>query len=182
MTWTNLTSGGIYSGVNTSTLGITGVTISMNGYLYHLIVTDICGTYTTQNAAITIKNQPTASISASDNTLCGATNQSALVSINFTGTAPWTVTYTTNNGTLTSSTITTSSNPYTFPFTTNSSTQNTSYAITTVNDANGCPNTTVSGTSINVVSVNPSIVVTNPSVSCSNVNITLPAITAGSLS
>ena len=181
VTWSNLALGSIYSGVTTTSLGITGVTSGMNGYLYRLVVTDVCGTYTTSSASITIKPQPTATISASDNTLCGATNQSATVSINFTGTAPWTVTYTTNTGTISTSTVTTSSNPYTFTFSTNASTPNTSYSISTINDANGCPNTSVSGTSINVVGINPNIITTNPATTCSNANITLPAVTAGSV-
>jgi hypothetical protein len=181
VTWSNLSLGSIYSGVTTTSLGITGVTSSMNGYLYRLVATDACGTSTTSSASITIKPQATATITASDNTLCGATNQSTTVSINFTGTAPWTVTYTTNNGSITTSTVTTSSNPYTFTFSTNASTPNTSYAISTITDANGCPNTSVSGTSINVVGIAPNVVTTNPAISCSNANITLPAITAGSI-
>ncbi|NCA20948.1 MAG: hypothetical protein EBS86_07420, partial [Crocinitomicaceae bacterium] len=181
-TWSNISLGSIYSGVTTASLGITGVTSAMNGYLYRLVVTDICGTYTTTSASLTIKPQASATISVSDNTLCGATNQSATVSINFTGTAPWSVTYSTNNGTITSSTVPpTYSNPYTFIFPTNASTPNTSFTITSVTDANACPNTAVSGTSINVVGIAPNVITTNPAISCSNVNISLPAVTAGSV-
>jgi len=38
LTWSDLTNAGIYSGVNTNTLSITGVPLSMNGYQYRVYV------------------------------------------------------------------------------------------------------------------------------------------------
>jgi len=43
-TWTTVTDGGIYSNATTATLNITGVTMGMDGYLYHASATNSCGT------------------------------------------------------------------------------------------------------------------------------------------
>ena len=43
-TWTTVTNGGVYTNATTSTLNITGATLSMNGYLYRASATNTCGT------------------------------------------------------------------------------------------------------------------------------------------
>ena len=53
--WTNLTNVAPYSGVNTATLTITGVTTAMNGYNYRLVYSGACvGTSFTNAAALTV--------------------------------------------------------------------------------------------------------------------------------
>ena len=178
VTWTDIVSGGIYSGVNSSSLVINGVTIGMNGYQYRLVVNSLCGSATTNAAILYIKPLPTAVVSSPDAHIC--LGQSASIVINFTGTAPWTITYIENNGTTsTTHTITTSSNPYTI---TVSPTTTTSYTITNVSDGNSCSNTATGGISVIVDQVAPVIVITNPDPVCApnTVNISLPYITAGS--
>ena len=58
--FTSIADGGVYSGAATSTLTITGATVSMNGYKYRLIVTGDCTPAATSNfATLTVlTNQP----------------------------------------------------------------------------------------------------------------------------
>jgi uncharacterized protein (TIGR02145 family) len=42
-TWSNLSNGGVYGGVTTASLTITGATISMNGNQYRVVVSNGCG-------------------------------------------------------------------------------------------------------------------------------------------
>ena len=42
-TWSNLSNGGVYGGVTTASLTLTGVTISMNGNQYRVVVSNGCG-------------------------------------------------------------------------------------------------------------------------------------------
>jgi hypothetical protein len=49
--WANLSNGGIYSGVTTSTLNLTGVTSGVNGRQYRCVVSSSCGSPATSNAA-----------------------------------------------------------------------------------------------------------------------------------
>ncbi len=65
VTYTNLTNGGVYSGVTTATLTITGATLSLNNNRYRSIASTQCGSTTsnpgilTVNAATAITSQPT---------------------------------------------------------------------------------------------------------------------------
>jgi Metallo-peptidase family M12B Reprolysin-like/Secretion system C-terminal sorting domain len=65
--WTNLANGGVYSGVNTASLTITGATAAMNTYQYRAVATGTCAPAANSNAAaltvntpITITTQPNA--------------------------------------------------------------------------------------------------------------------------
>jgi hypothetical protein len=49
--YTNINNGGIYSNATTATLNLTGVTISLNGYLYRCVITNSCGDIFYSNAA-----------------------------------------------------------------------------------------------------------------------------------
>ncbi|EAZ96052.1 CHU large protein; uncharacterized [Flavobacteria bacterium BAL38] len=49
--WSTVSNGGVYSTATTATLTITGVTFSMNGYLYRASATNICGTSSFSNSA-----------------------------------------------------------------------------------------------------------------------------------
>ncbi len=49
--WSALTNTGVYSGVTTATLSITGATVGMSGYMYRCVVGNLCAVTTTSNAA-----------------------------------------------------------------------------------------------------------------------------------
>lgn len=50
--WTTVTNGGVYSNATTATLNITGVTMGMDGYQYHVSATNACGTSVYSSVAI----------------------------------------------------------------------------------------------------------------------------------
>ncbi|MCX8020492.1 MAG: T9SS type A sorting domain-containing protein [Chitinophagaceae bacterium] len=83
LTWNNLTNTGVYSGVNTSTLTLTGVTrsapVDMNNFLYRCVVnTAPCpGSYTTNAASLTVHPLPNVTITAND--LALLPNQTATI-------------------------------------------------------------------------------------------------------
>jgi len=59
--WVNLSNGGIYAGVNTATLTLSGVTVANDGYQYRVIVSgssNCQGTSTSQVATITESSNP----------------------------------------------------------------------------------------------------------------------------
>ncbi len=65
--WTNINNAGVYNGVTTNNLILSGVTTSMTGYLYRTVVNGNapCGPVTSGNASLTITAQPTVTLSAS---------------------------------------------------------------------------------------------------------------------
>ena len=86
--WTTLTNTGVYSGVTTATLTLTGVTAAMNGYNYQCIVTSSCGGSTTSSTGVlsvlaAINNSITA-----DQSVCSGMNAATL-----TGTGSGAYTY-----------------------------------------------------------------------------------------
>lgn len=51
----DLTNGGVYSGTQTSTLNLSGLTLTMNGYNYRCVLTNNCGdSYTTSSGVLTV--------------------------------------------------------------------------------------------------------------------------------
>ncbi len=72
--WANITNGGVYSGATTATLNITGVTTSLNGYQYRVLVGTSCGgsaTTNTSNAAtLTIGALPAITGNPVSTTIC----------------------------------------------------------------------------------------------------------------
>jgi len=84
LTWSNVTNGGVYSGATTSTLTLTGVTrsapVDMNNFRYRCNVnTAPCpGSFTTNEATLTVNALPTVTISATD--LALLPNQTSTVS------------------------------------------------------------------------------------------------------
>lgn len=57
--FTDLANGGVYSGVTTTTLTVTGATLAMNGYTYRAVFTNGLGTDATTNAAtLTVNAAP----------------------------------------------------------------------------------------------------------------------------
>ena len=56
--FTALTNGGVYSGVTTDTLTITGATAAMNGYQYEAVFTNGAARSTTNPATLTVEIAP----------------------------------------------------------------------------------------------------------------------------
>ena len=159
--WTNLSNAGDYSGVTSTTLSVANRT-NHDGEYYRVVLTGSgsCGTTTSNVVSLIAKASPTA-VFAGSSTLCGYGTRT--ISVNLTGTSPWTFTYTTapSTGGSTTTTVTgTTANP------TNISVNpsvTTAYTITTVSDKY-CSNSSLTGQT--VVTVNPS-----PTVSPTNTNV-----------
>ncbi len=70
----NISNGGVYSGATTSTLTITGATLSMDGNVYRCVVTGDCSPNATSNSATLTVNAagsaPVADFEASETTVC----------------------------------------------------------------------------------------------------------------
>jgi hypothetical protein len=66
-TWINVTNGGVYSGVNTATLSLTGVTAAMKNYRYRVLLSNTtCTSPVNSNASrLTVNARPTVTLSAS---------------------------------------------------------------------------------------------------------------------
>ncbi|MFN7312563.1 MAG: Ig-like domain-containing protein, partial [Bacteroidota bacterium] len=153
-TYSNLSNGGDYSNVTTQTLNIANPT-NYDGRFYRCVLTGAsgCGTTTSNPAILTAKNRPTASFLGSTG-LCGTGSRS--LGVQFTGTAPYSFTYTVNGGSpITVSNILAS--PYYF---TVAPTSATTYLITSVSDAN-CVNTSLSGNTTLSINTIPTVTPTN---------------------
>ncbi len=88
-----LSNGGLYSRVTSGTLSITGVTISMNGYQYEAVFSNILGTVTSNLAVLTVDFAPTVTNEPSNTTINAGNNASftAAASGNPTPTVQWQV-------------------------------------------------------------------------------------------
>jgi len=86
ITWSPLANAGIYAGVDTDTLIITGVTLAMDGYRYRLVVDGVCGddTSAVSGNILTVLQQPTIVDQPKDSTVCAGAN--ATFSVTATGT------------------------------------------------------------------------------------------------
>jgi hypothetical protein len=79
--FSNLSNGGVYSGVTTSTLDITGALVSMNGFSYRCVVSGTCSPSATTNASIlTVHSLPVVNSHPSAVTTCSGSNISFSVS------------------------------------------------------------------------------------------------------
>ncbi len=150
--WSTVSNGSGYSGATTSTLSISNPT-TYNGYQYRVVVTGGtgCGTATSTEATLTARPSPTAVFATT--TYCGISNRN--LEITLTGSAPWSITYTTNGLSPTTITDITSS-PYYLEVT---PTATSTYALTNVSDAY-CSATPTGNVSASV-GVVPSIAATN---------------------
>jgi hypothetical protein len=75
--YSNLSDAGVYTGVTTATLTITGATAGMNSYKYHCVVSGTCANATSDAATLTINAAPsTPGAIAGNSTICSNTNQS----------------------------------------------------------------------------------------------------------
>ncbi|HET6225787.1 MAG TPA: SprB repeat-containing protein, partial [Bacteroidia bacterium] len=80
--FTNISNGGVYSGATTTALTLTGVPVSMNGYVYRCIATGSLNPPATSNSATLTVSSMTASISSKTDILCnGASTGAATVSV-----------------------------------------------------------------------------------------------------
>lgn len=98
-TWSNLSNGGVYSGVTTSTLSLTTIPLSYNGYLYRCVASGTCNPAANSNAAtLTVTGSaPSISSHPQDSTICSGNNASFTVAASGTSlTYQWQVS--TNSG------------------------------------------------------------------------------------
>ena len=103
--FTNLANGGVYSGVNTATLLITGATTALNGYQYRAIASGTCLPVATSTAATLNVGNPTAL--GSFTPLAGPVliGTSVKMTIAFTGSAPGAAVWNWNDGTTSNATV-----------------------------------------------------------------------------
>lgn len=88
--WTNLTNGGVYNNVTTTTLDITGAPISMNGNLYRCEVSGKCApAVQSQSAILNIANPLSFNSHPSSVTICEGTTTNFSVSANNVNTYQW---------------------------------------------------------------------------------------------
>jgi hypothetical protein len=79
-TWTNLTTAGPYSGVNTTTLTLSSTTTAMNGYLYRCVISGTCTpAVNSTSALLTIQFAPSITTQPANSTVCPNTIDSFTV-------------------------------------------------------------------------------------------------------
>jgi hypothetical protein len=84
--WTNISNGGIYSGVATATLTLTAATTAVNSYQYRCVVNGACLPSATSNiATLTIDVAPAVTGNPSNSTVCDGGNTSFTVTATGTG-------------------------------------------------------------------------------------------------
>ncbi|MBL0147014.1 MAG: T9SS type A sorting domain-containing protein [Chitinophagaceae bacterium] len=86
-TFTNLSNGGFYSGVNTATLNITGATTAMSTYQYRCVLNGTCSPSVTSTAGLLTVHTPVGIVTQPTNkTVCATGNTSFVITA--TGTLP----------------------------------------------------------------------------------------------
>lgn len=143
--FTNVTNAPPYSTTTTATLTITGATAGLDGYKYKCVVSGTCtpATPATSNQAVLIiPAAPTATITG-DATICSGTT--AIISVAFTGTGPWTVTKAVNG--TNQAPVSPPTSPYTF-----SASSAGVITIAAVSDNTGCSGTSSGSATVKVVS------------------------------
>jgi hypothetical protein len=151
-------SGTDFSGATSANLSIIANATTYNGYKFRLVATGAgsCGSTTSDVVTLTAYPKPTAAFDAGA-IVCGVGTYN--LRINFTGTGPWSFTYTTNGGSAaTVSNI--AANPFYLAV---SPSVTTTYAITALNDRY-CANYSVSSPVTIVVQAKPTITLTSSSI------------------
>jgi PKD repeat protein len=85
ITWSDLSDGGIYYGVNTNKLNLYGTTRLMDGWMYHVIVSNCTTPVTSTDATLTVNTIPEITRQPSDTTICST--QGTVFKATATGTA-----------------------------------------------------------------------------------------------
>ncbi|MEI6766813.1 MAG: hypothetical protein WCM76_14385 [Bacteroidota bacterium] len=86
VSWSNQNDGGVYSGMNTATMNITGATAGMDNYYYRCRVTNSCQTENSEPAKLSvIWSNPTASINSLPQVCAGT---SAFFNVTVSGSIP----------------------------------------------------------------------------------------------
>ncbi len=86
-TFSNITNGGVYSGATTSTLIITGATVAMNGYQYHVVIGGTCApSATSANSSLTVYTAIAITTQPANTTICSTGTTS--LSVAAAGTSP----------------------------------------------------------------------------------------------
>ncbi len=167
----NIANGGVYSGALTNTLSITTPNTN-NGKFYRVVVSGAgCPSATSTAAKLVATPLPTAVFGGSSS-YCGTGNRS--LAIQFTGTAPFSVTYTVAGSPFTVNNI--ASSPY---YISVAASVTSAIAITSVSDAN-CINATPTGnTAISIYEL-PVISTTGSSVCIGTGSFSLPYALTGS--
>ncbi len=90
--FSDLSDGGVYSNTSTATLNITGASVGMNNYQYHVVINGTCSPAVTSNAGVlTVKALPTTpTITKNNNVSCGGFGIITLTVLP----ADWTITQT----------------------------------------------------------------------------------------
>jgi len=84
--WSNLTNTGIYTGVTSNTLTLTGATSTVNTYQYRCVVSGVCTpSATSSGATLTINPAPAITVHPSGSTICPGGNTSISVTASGTG-------------------------------------------------------------------------------------------------
>ncbi|MFN5217979.1 MAG: beta strand repeat-containing protein [Sphingomonadales bacterium] len=158
--WSNIT-GAPFTGFTTSVLSIGAPASAYNNHQFRVVLTGSgsCGTTTSSAATLTAYPKPTATFAAGA-IVCGVGTYN--LRIDFTGTGPWSFTYTTNGVTPGTTVSNIAASPYYLPV---SPTATTTYAITALNDRY-CANYSVSAPVTIVVQDKPTITVTSPVYYC----------------
>lgn len=157
--WSNITAAP-FTGFNSAVLNITSAASTYSGNQFRVILIGSSGSCSTTSNAYTLTSypRPTAAFEAGA-IVCGVGTYN--LKINFTGTGPWSFTYTTNGGSpATVSNI--AANPYYLPVT---AATTTTYSIVALNDR-FCANYSVSSPVTIVVQDKPTIAVTSPVYYC----------------
>ncbi|RYD54443.1 MAG: hypothetical protein EOP56_19200, partial [Sphingobacteriales bacterium] len=75
----DVTNSGAYSGATTATLGITGATGAMSGYLYRCNIINACATLTSNATTLTVNANPAITTQPSARTICENSNTTFIV-------------------------------------------------------------------------------------------------------
>ncbi|WP_375578145.1 PKD-like domain-containing protein [Marivirga tractuosa] len=81
--FTNLSDGGLYSGVNTTSLTITNATTTLDNYDYQVIINGTCGSLTSNSASLEVNptpTTPTISFTKGSNVVCDGANPDVTLS------------------------------------------------------------------------------------------------------
>ncbi len=167
----NITNGGVYSGALTSTLSITTPNTN-NGKFYRVVISGSgCPSATSTAAKLVATLLPTAVFSGSSS-YCGTGNRS--LAIQFTGTPPYSVTYTVAGSPVTVNNI--ASSPY---YISVAPSVTSAVAITSVSDAT-CANTAPTGNTAIAIYELPVISTSGSSVCVGSGSFSLPYTFTGS--